>query len=77
MIEPIRRLQKKVIRIIPFLKFKEHTGPLFKEPLISPLDDINKEAIALSFFHTHFLQAVGWCTYVCHIFLKLLMKNLR
>ena len=50
MIEPIRRLQKKVIRIIPFLKFKEHTGPLFKEPLISPLDDINKEAIALFMF---------------------------
>ena len=50
MIEPIRRIQEKVIRIIPFLKFKEHTGPLFKELLVSPLDDINKEAIALFMF---------------------------
>ena len=32
------------------MKFKEHTGPLFKELLISPLDDINKEAIALFMF---------------------------
>ena len=46
-LEPIRRLQKKIIRIITFSKFKEQTGPLFKELLISPLDDINKEALAL------------------------------
>ena len=32
--------------IITFSNFKEHTCPLFKE-LISPLDDINNEAIAL------------------------------
>ena len=50
MLEPVRRLQNKVLRIIPFFKFKEHTGPLFKELLISPLDAINKEAIALFMF---------------------------
>ena len=33
--------------IITFSNFKEHTCPLFKELLISPLDDINNEAIAL------------------------------
>ena len=42
-----RRLQKKIIMIITFSNFKEHTCPLFKELLISPLDDINSEAIAL------------------------------
>ena len=49
-LEPIRKLQKKIIRIITNSKFKEHTGPLFKELLISPLDDINNEAIALFMF---------------------------
>ena len=49
-LEPIRRLQKKIIRIITFWNFKEHSGPLFKELLISPLDDINNEAIALFMF---------------------------
>ena len=49
-LEQIRRLQRKIIRIITFSNFKEHTGPLFKELLISPLDDINNEAIALFMF---------------------------
>ena len=49
-LEPIRKLQKKIIRIITNPNFKEHTGPLFKELLISPLDDINNEAIALFMF---------------------------
>ena len=49
-LEPIRKLQKKIIRIITNSNFKEHTGPLFKELLISPLDDINNEAIALFMF---------------------------
>ena len=30
-LEQTRRLQKKIVRIITFSKFKEHTGPLFKE----------------------------------------------
>ena len=33
--------------IITFSNFKEHTCPLFKELLISPLVDINNKAIAL------------------------------
>ena len=49
-LEPIRKLQKKIIRIITDSNFKEHTGPLFKELLISPLDDTNNEAIALFMF---------------------------
>ena len=49
-LEQIRRLQRKIIRIFTFSNFKEHTGPLFKELLISPLDDINNEAIALFMF---------------------------
>ena len=35
-LEQTRRLQKKIIRIITFSKFKEHTDPLFKELFISP-----------------------------------------
>jgi len=49
-LEPIRKLQKKIVRIITFSKFKEHTGPLFKELLISPLDVTNNEAVALFMF---------------------------
>ena len=43
----MRRLQKKIIRIITFSKFKERTGPLFKKLSILPLHDINNEAILL------------------------------
>ena len=43
-----KKATKEIIRIITFPKFKEYTGPLFKELLISPFDDINNEAIALS-----------------------------
>ena len=49
-LEPIRRLQQKIVRIITFSKFKEHTSPLFKELLISPLDIIKNKAIALFMF---------------------------
>ena len=49
-LEPTRRLQKKIIRIITFPKFKEYTGPLFKELSISPFDDINNKAITLFMF---------------------------
>ena len=44
---PIRRLQKKIIRIIAFSKFKGHTGPLFKQLSILSLHDINNDAILL------------------------------
>ena len=43
-----KKATKEIIRIITFPKFKEYTGPLFKELFISPFDDINNEAIALS-----------------------------
>ena len=43
-----KKSTKEIIRIITFPEFKEYTGLLFKELLISPFDDINNEAIALS-----------------------------
>ena len=46
-LQPIRRLHKKIIRLITFSKFSDHTSPLFRELSILPLDDINNEAIAL------------------------------
>ena len=49
-LQPIRRLQKKIIRIITFSKYTDHTSPLFKELAILPLDDINNETIALFMF---------------------------
>ena len=39
--QPIRKLQKKIIRIITFSKFTDHKSPLFKELSILPLNDIN------------------------------------
>ena len=54
-LEPIRKLQKKIIRIITNSNFKEHTGPLFKELLISPLDDIYKQG-RHCFVHVSILQ---------------------
>ena len=50
----MRKLQKKIIKVITFSKFTDHTSPLFKELSSLPLDDINNEAIALfmyPFFH--------------------------
>ena len=55
-LQPIRKLQKKIIRIITFSKSTDHTSPLFKELSILPLDDINNEAIALfmyRYFHNN------------------------
>ena len=49
-LQPIRRLHKKIIRLITFSKFSDHTSPLFRELSILPLDDINNEAIALFMF---------------------------
>ena len=45
-----KKATKENYSIITFLKFKEYTGPLFKELLISLFDDINNEAIALFMF---------------------------
>ena len=46
----MRKLQKKIIKVITFSKFTDHTSPIFKELSSLPLD----EAIALfmyRFFH--------------------------
>ena len=40
-LQPIRKLQMKIIRIMTFSKFTDHQSPLFKELSILPLDDIN------------------------------------
>ena len=49
-IESIRKLQKKIIRIISFSDFRDHTSPLFKNLSILPIDDLNNEATALFAF---------------------------
>ena len=49
-LQPIRRLHKKIIRLITFSKFSDHTSPLFRELSILPLEDINNEGIALFMF---------------------------
>ena len=42
-----KRLQKKIIRIITFSDFREHTNPLFKKISILPFEKINDQAVAL------------------------------
>lgn len=43
-LQSLRRLHKKILRIIIFLKiFTDHTCPLFKELAVLPLDDVNNE----------------------------------
>ena len=56
-LQPIRRLQKKIIRIITFSKYTDHTSLLFKELAILPLDDINNETIALFRFFNSMLPS--------------------
>ena len=46
----IRKLQKKIIRIISFSDFRDHTSPLFKNLFILPIDDLNNEATPLFAF---------------------------
>ena len=52
-LQPIRKIRKKIIRIITFLKSTDHTSPLLKELSILHLDGINNEAIAL-FMYLYF-----------------------
>ena len=54
-LQPIRRLQKKIIRIITFSKYTDHS-PLFKELAILPLNDINSETTA--FFMIRFFNSM-------------------
>lgn len=49
-VEPIRKLQKKVIRIIKFSGYNDHTIPLFQKLSILPLNEILKEKTALFIF---------------------------
>ena len=44
------RYKKKIIRIISFSDFRDHTSPLFKNLSILPIDDLNNEATALFAF---------------------------
>ena len=58
-LESIRKLQRKIIRIISFSDFRDHTRPLFKNLSILPIEDLNNEAIALFpfiFLRNHFQQ---------------------
>ena len=67
---PIRRLQKKIIRIITFSKFKEHTGPLFKELSILPLHDINNEAILLCLCFDTTITIYHHLSVICFVWTK-------
>lgn len=49
-LETIRKLQKKIIRIITFSDYRDHTLPLFKKLSILPIDEINREKTALFMF---------------------------
>ena len=45
----------KIIQIISFSDFRDHTSPLFKNLSILPIDDLNNE-VKWNFSRKHFLQ---------------------
>ena len=49
-LDSIRKIQKKIIRLIMFAEFKEHTTPLFIRLSRLQLDDINLQVTALFMF---------------------------
>ena len=49
-LEPLIKLQKKIIRIILFAGYKDHTPPIFKKLPILPFHQINEEKTALFMF---------------------------
>ena len=49
-LDSIRKIQKKIIRLIMFAEYKEHTTPLFIRLSMLQLDDINLQVTALFMF---------------------------
>ena len=49
-LESNRKLQKKIVRAISFSDPRDHKRPIFENLSISPIDDLNNEAIALFAF---------------------------
>ena len=49
-LDSIRKIQKKIIRLIVFAEYKEHTTPLFIRLSMLQLDDINLQVTALFMF---------------------------
>ena len=49
-LDPLKKLQKKIIRTISFAGFTDHTPPIFKKLSVLPFDQINKEKTALFMF---------------------------
>ena len=49
-LDPLKKLQKKIIRIISFAGFTDHSPPIFKKLSVLPFDQINKEKVALFMF---------------------------
>ena len=49
-LEPLGKIQRKIIRIITFSGYRDHTVPLFKKLGILPLDEIYKEKTSLFMF---------------------------
>jgi len=46
-LEPVIKLQKKVVRIITFSDFRRHSKPLFRKLANLPLEEINNVATAI------------------------------
>ena len=46
-LEPVIRLQKKVVRIITFSDFRRHSKPLIRKLAVLPLEEINNIATAI------------------------------
>ena len=49
-LDPLKKLQKKIIRMISFAGFTDHSPPIFKKLSVLPFDQINKEKVALFMF---------------------------
>ena len=49
-LKPVIKMQKRIIRNVTRSAFREHTGPLFKQTKILPIEGIRKLSIALHVF---------------------------
>ena len=49
-LDPLKKLQKKIIRIISFAGFTDHRPHIFKKLSLLPFDQVNKEKVALFMF---------------------------
>ncbi len=55
-LQKLLNIQKKIIRLMSFKSYLEHTEPLFKELSILDIFKINHDAIAIFMFRYYHLQ---------------------